>query len=74
MQYVSVKFNETARTYAYQWGGEKPMQVGDRVVVPANWANEWPSFATVVTVHADRESVGYAGPMADLMGLVDEQV
>lgn len=74
MQYVSVEFNESpGKVYAYQWGGEKALKMDDRVVVPANWANEYPSFARVVVVYSDREQCGYKGPLATIMGLVDER-
>ena len=73
MQYVGVEFRTGPnRVYAYQWGGEAKLEIGQRVVVPANWNNPIPSFADVKVVYQGRESVPFKGPLADIMGLVME--
>lgn len=69
MQYVQVKFPETDRWYSYQWDGERPMEIGDKVVVPPTYLSEYPSFARVVALG---RNPNYDGPLKSLMGVVDE--
>lgn len=73
MQYVGVKFRTGPdRIYSYQWGGEKELKIGERVVVPANYWNPVPSFGDVVCTYAQRGAISYKGELATIMGVVDE--
>lgn len=71
MQYVGVEFRTSAgRSYSYQYDGDKALKVGDRVMVPANWANPQPSFGDVTHVFASREEVNYSGALAEILDVV----
>ena len=73
MQYVGVEFRTGPnRVYAYEWDGEAKLEIGQRVVVPANYMNPIPSFADVKVVYQGRESIPYEGQLARIMGLVME--
>lgn len=71
VQYVGVEFRTSAgRSYTYQYSGEKTLHVGDRVMLPANWANPQPSFGDVTHVFASREEITYAGALAEILDVV----
>jgi hypothetical protein len=71
MQYVGVRLGN--KVYSYQWDGERPMQVGDRCVIPPNYLNEYPGFGEVVHIYGSREEITYKGQLANLMGVVDAE-
>lgn len=67
IQVVQVKFLGTERLYTYAWVfdpgiGVMPLQVGDRVEVPANWLNPDGSSGTVAALGSD-----YRGKMAEIV-------
>lgn len=72
MQEVQVMFTGGGRWYSYQWPvTERPaLKVGDRVVVPPNWNNDFPSFATVMQLGRGE---GYSGPLATIMEKVEDE-
>lgn len=71
MQYVGVKLG--TRVYSYQWYDDVvPMKLGDRVIVPANFVSEFPSFGTVVKLYDRRNDIEYAGELSTLLGKVSE--
>ena len=67
-QRVQVVFANGERWYTYEWPGEIPLVVGDRVVCPPNWANDQYSFATVVALESKFE-----GDVAPLAGVVEKE-
>lgn len=71
MQYAGVEFRTSAgRSYSYQYSGEKTLRVGDRVMLPANWANPDPSFGDVTIIYADREEIAFKGALAEILDVV----
>lgn len=66
-QRVQITFGTGEKAYTYNWPGEMPLVVGDRVVVPPNWATPDYSFGTVVQLESK-----YDGPVTDLTGVVDK--
>lgn len=74
VQYVGVEFRSTpGRVYSYQWySEERTLRHGDRVWVPANWANPQPSLGDVVTLYANREAIEFKGELATIIGVDDD--
>lgn len=67
-QYVQVKISDTnSRSYAYRWHGnatdQRPLNIGDRVLLPANVITPEPFWGTVVAFGSE----GYTGPMAEVI-------
>lgn len=56
MQYVKIDLN--GRAYTYAWAGEKPLQVGEWVVVPGNSYNPDPSTGRVLRLLAKCDFTG----------------
>lgn len=67
-QRVQVSFGHGEKWYSYEWPGEMPLAVGDRVVAPPNWANPDYSFATVMALETK-----CTGELASLVGVVDKE-
>lgn len=68
-QLVKVVFDDdntvNQRSYTYRWTGSVPLDIGDRVLVPAsNWSRE-PKHATVADATSD-----YEGPVKNIIGVV----
>jgi hypothetical protein len=71
VQVVKVRFVGTTRLYSYLWRiqpeeGRMPLQVGDRVEVPANWLNPDGSSGTVAELGSD-----YTGQMAEIVRKIE---
>lgn len=69
-QVVQVKILGAGRRYTYGWVfdpslGEKALEVGDQVVIPANQVQAEESSATVVALGSD-----YNGPMKSIISKV----
>jgi len=49
--------------YAYEWHGDEPLRVGDKVLLPSNWttAGDWVGEVTGL-------GTTYAGPLRAILG------
>lgn len=70
-QVVQVKFLNTERLYTYRWrfdpvGGVLPLQVGERVEVPANWMSPEGSSGIVAELGSE-----YNGEMAEIVRRIE---
>lgn len=51
-----------ARPFSYEWHGQEPLKVGDRVLLPANWVRPDPFVGTVVEIGTE-----YTGELASVL-------
>lgn len=61
-QVVMVLFGN-GKPYAYRWTGEQPLEVGDRVLLPANWYTEEPFTGRVVSLDGN----GWRGNLVEIL-------
>lgn len=62
-QRVEVAIYGADKTFAYEWHGDTPLSVGDRVLLPANWRNNEPFPGTVWSL----EPGSYQGPLVAIL-------
>lgn len=68
MPYLSIWRHETERDLAYGWSGE-PLEVGDKVRCPPTPLMPNENYIGVV-VSTDASTIGYQGPVKELLGKV----
>lgn len=58
----------TVGKYAYRWSGQPPLEVGDRILLPANWLSELKSGPGPQVGVVTQLGTTYDGPLSRIIG------